>query len=151
MGNFAEARACARCRAADDHDSDSRSIAGPGKGSKISADGLSFLHNGCRSSAEGQMAAPRPGGSHSPERRRPESGGHTQGSSAGRSNSVVWPAVLFDPSSLTSHVTPTLVSVQRPEMPAPGGSDHLVGSCGEDLLVSDEGNDLLAGGHADGT
>jgi Ca2+-binding RTX toxin-like protein len=36
----------------------------------------------------------------------------------------------------------------RPEMPASGGSDVLVGGAGDDLLVGGAGRDLLIGGYA---
>jgi hypothetical protein len=59
-----------------------------------------------------------------------------------------WSPVLLDASSAIGLMPATMTGALRPEMPATGGGDVLLGGVGDDLLVGGEGRDLLVGGYA---
>jgi hypothetical protein len=59
-----------------------------------------------------------------------------------------WSPVLLDAPSAIGLMPATMTGALRPEMPATGGGDVLVGGTGDDLLVGGEGRDLLVGGYA---
>ncbi|HEX5268910.1 MAG TPA: hypothetical protein VFW33_00420, partial [Gemmataceae bacterium] len=59
-------------------------------------------------------------------------------------------AIVQDGSSPTEPVPDSGGGVLRPDMPAAGGTDVLVGGDGDDLLLGGEGRNLLVGGYAAG-
>jgi Ca2+-binding RTX toxin-like protein len=59
-----------------------------------------------------------------------------------------WSAVLLDASSAIGSIPAHVAAALRPEMPADGGIDVLLGGKGDDLLIGGEGRNLLVGGYA---
>jgi hypothetical protein len=74
--------------------------------------------------------------------------GRGNGQSPSAGGAPAWSAVLLDASSTMGPVPAPTAGALRPEMPAHGGADVLLGGAGDDLLVGGEGRDLLVGGYA---
>jgi hypothetical protein len=70
------------------------------------------------------------------------------GAPASATAAPAWSPVLLDPSAMIVPAPAPMASPMRPEMPADGGRDVLVGGAGDDLLVGGEGRDVLVGGFA---
>jgi hypothetical protein len=70
------------------------------------------------------------------------------GAPASATAAPAWSGVLLEPSPAIVSMPEPMASPLRPEMPADGGSDVLVGGAGDDLVISGEGHNLLVGGFA---
>jgi hypothetical protein len=74
--------------------------------------------------------------------------GQGAGLAAGVGLAPAWSALVLDASSAAGPVPARVVGSLRPEMPAHGGGDVLIGGASEDVLVGGEGRNLLVGGYA---
>jgi Ca2+-binding RTX toxin-like protein len=65
----------------------------------------------------------------------------------GTDGDAAWSAALLDVTQAPAPL-PGLAAALRPEMPADGGKDVLLGGTGDDVLIGGEGRNLLVGGYA---